>query len=121
MKLSTKAALFSSIVFPGSGYFIIQKNIRGFIFFFITIAVLSVIMIEVFHKAQIIAEKIVQGLIPLDINIIREQILTMPAVFSPQLMSSLSIVIGVLWLVGIVDSYRIGRLKETSDTLPVKS
>ena len=109
MKLSTKAAIYSGIVFPGAGYFIVKKSIHGAASFLITFAGLTVVMIEAFHKAQIIAEKIVSGVIPVDITLIREQILTIPGVFSPEVVSGISIMIGLVWLIGIVDSWRIGE------------
>ncbi len=108
MKLSTKAAIYSGLVFPGAGYFVVKKNFHGSIAFLITFAGLAVVVIEAFHKAQIIAEKIVAGAIPVDIGFIREQILETPGAFSPAVVSAISIVIGLVWLVGIVDSYRIG-------------
>ena len=109
MKLSTKAAIYSGIVFPGAGYFIVKKRVHGAASFLITFAGLTVVIIEAFHKAQIIAEKIVSGIIPADITLIREQILTTPGVFSAEMVSGISILIGFVWLVGIVDSWRIGE------------
>jgi len=112
MKLSTRAAIYSGLVFPGAGYFVVKKTIHGAVAFLITFAGLAVVMIEAFHKAQIIADKIVMGAIPIDIGVIREQILTTPGVFSTPVVSAISIVIGLVWLVGIVDSWRIGKQDE---------
>ena len=70
MKLSTKAALYSSIVFPGSGYFIVKEKIRGYIACSISFACLVIYIIEAFHKAQIIAHKIVNGEIAYNISLV---------------------------------------------------
>lgn len=112
MKLSIKAAIFSGIVFPGAGYFLVDKRIRGFISLVATISILIFIMIDIFHRANIIAEKIVFGVIPYDIAIIREQILLTPGNISPELMGVLSMVIGLIWVVSIIDAYYIGRCVE---------
>ena len=108
MKLSTKAAIYSGIVFPGAGYFVVKKNTHGVVSSLITIAGLVVVVIGAFHKAQIIADKIIAGVIPFDVALIREQIFITPGLFSPDAVSLISIVIGAIWLVGIVDSWRIG-------------
>ncbi len=109
MKLSTKAALYSGLVFPGAGYFIIKKITHGTVSCLMSLAGLTVVVIEVFHKAQAISEKIITGAMPVDIGLIREQILTIPGTFPPEIVSSISIMIGLIWLVGIVDSWRIAE------------
>ena len=117
MKTATKAALFSAIVFPGAGYFVVKKNVRGVVASLITLAGLSIMMVEAYQKAQIIAEKIVAGIIPLDIQIIREQIMITPGNLSPDVVMYLSISVGVVWLFGIIDSYRIGKSQQVINTV----
>jgi len=114
MKLSTKAAIYSALVFPGAGYFVVKKTVHGAVAFLITFVGLALVMVEAFHKAQIIADKMVAGAIPLDIGVIREQILTTPGVFSATVVSAISIVIGVVWLGGIIDSWRIAKRGEAA-------
>ena len=112
MKLSTRALIYSGLVFPGAGYFVVKKTVHGAIAFLITFIGLVVVMIEVFHKAQIIAEKIVMGVIPIDISVIREQILVTPGMFNISVVSAVSVVIGLVWLVGVVDSWRLAKQEE---------
>ncbi len=109
MKLSIKAALLSGLVFPGAGYFIVRKKITGLIIFILTCSGLSALIVDTTHKAKIIAEKINQGVIPLDINIIQEQIHITPGVFSANTLIGISVIIGLLWIVGVADCYRIGK------------
>ncbi len=108
MKLSTRAALYSALVFPGAGYFVVKKPVYGSIAFLITFAGLAVVVTEAFHKAQIIAEKIVTGAIPADIGEMREQMLAIPGVFSPEVVSGVTVIIGLVWLVGVVHGYQLG-------------
>lgn len=115
MKLSSKAAMFSAIVFPGAGYFIVKKTIRGGVSLAVTIACLIFIMADVFQRANIVRDKIIYGEIPVDIAVIREQILLTPGSMSPQDVGALSIVIGLVWVVSILDSYLTGRRIESEE------
>ncbi len=115
MKLSMKAALYSGLLFPGAGYFVVQKKLRGSVALLVTIAGLSIIIIESIHKAQIIAEKIVSGAIQLDVKVLRQQILETPGIFNPDLLSGVYFIIGLVWFVGIVDCYRIGGIIQAKD------
>ena len=117
MKVATKAALFSAIVFPGAGYFIVKKNVQGSVALLVTLTGLAIMMVEAYQKAQIIAEKIVAGTIPLDILIIREQIILTPGNLTPEEVTYLSFAIGAVWLFGIVDCYRIGRAQQGMDSV----
>ena len=112
MKLSTKAAIYSTIVFPGAGYFVVKKYVHGVIALLFAFGSLAVVFIEAYHKAQIIAEKIVLGLLPINITVIREQLLIIPDVYGPNVVSAATGLIVLIWLIGILDSYRIGRAIE---------
>lgn len=112
MKLSVKVLIYSGLVFPGAGYFILKKKLRGAMTFAITISCLLFIITEVFHRANIIAEKIIHGEIVYDIAIIRDQILLTPGSLSEGTMNALSMVIGMVWLIGMLDSYYLARRQE---------
>ncbi|MDH5424327.1 MAG: hypothetical protein OEY29_04975 [Gammaproteobacteria bacterium] len=113
MKLSNKAAMFSAIVFPGAGYFVVKKTIRGVVSLVVTIGCLSYPMTDVFQRAVAVRDKIINGEIPIDIVLIREQILLTPGSMTQQDVSTLSLLIAVVWLVSIIDSYLIGRRSES--------
>ncbi len=82
--------------------------------FAITISCLLFIITEVFQRANIIAEKIIHGEIVYDIAIIREQILLTPGALSEGTMNALSIVIGMVWLISMLDSYYLARRQEAT-------
>ncbi len=109
MKLSTKAALFSGLLFPGSGYFIVKKKRRGFLFFVVTLASLAIILIEAIHKAQVIAQDILSGALVMSVETLREQIQITPGAFSPEIISAVTYFVVGLWVISIVDCYRIGQ------------
>lgn len=114
MKLSVKVLIYSGLVFPGAGYFILKKKLRGVMAFAITFSCLLFIITEVFHRANIIAEKIIRGEIVYDIAVIREQILLTPGSLSEGAMNTLSILIGMVWLFSMLDSYYLARRQEAS-------
>ncbi|MEH6591604.1 MAG: hypothetical protein V7746_15195 [Halioglobus sp.] len=109
MKKSTKAIVFAVLVFPGAGYFILGAMKRGLAVLITTLACLAVILLESIHKAEYISQQILDGNISLDALAIREQIESAPGLFSPGLISALSVIILLLWITGIVDAYRLGR------------
>lgn len=123
MKLSIKATLYSALVFPGAGYFILNRNKQAITFLLLTIAGLACIAYEpikqiplVIQKTQLMAEKIAYGQLPMDLTVIvpmiRQDILNTLDSTNPTLMSSISISLGILWLIGIFDCYRLGKQKE---------
>ena len=116
MKLSVKVLLYSGLVFPGAGYFILKKTLRATVAFAITIGCFLFIMKEVFYRANIVAEKIVQGDIPYDIAVVREQILLTSGALSEGTMSTLSGIIAIVWLVGLLDGYYLARRKESNES-----
>jgi len=109
MKLSTKAALYSGLLFPGSGYFIVKKKKQGFLFLIIALASLTILITEAIHKAQVIAQDIVSGALVMNIETLQEQIQITPGVFSPGIISAVTYFVVGLWLVSIIDCYRIGQ------------
>lgn len=116
MKLSTKAAIYSGIVFPGAGYFAVKKPIRGLVAALISLVYLGLVIVEAVHKAQIIAQDILNGLIRYDIASIRAQIELTPGIISTQALTLATIAIAIVWVVGIIDSYRIGKNIDLQNT-----
>ncbi|NRB38225.1 MAG: hypothetical protein HRU20_07110 [Pseudomonadales bacterium] len=109
MKTSSKSVIYSAVVFPGAGYFILSKKKQAMVFLALTLSCLCVIFYDAYYKAQIIADKIVNGYLAIDINVIRNEIQTSTGIVDPFIITSITIAIGLLWLLGIVDCYRIGR------------
>jgi hypothetical protein len=109
MKVSSKALIYSLIVFPGSGYFIAKNKLRGGISLSISLICLAIFMIEAFHKAQTLAEKIIKGEIPYDIEVIRQQIPLVSGYFSNEFITVTTVVIVLTWIIATFDSFRIAR------------
>jgi hypothetical protein len=108
LKLATKAALFSAFVLPGAGYFVLHKTGRGILALLITLGTLVVMMQEASYKAKIIGEKIVQGSIPINVESIQHEILTLPGKYNADTLALLSWTLLAVWLISIADGYRTG-------------
>ena len=118
MRKSVKAALFSALLFPGSGHFVLRKHVRGALLAGISIACLYVLVSTAVEIARQISDEIVSGRIPLDSARITDEV-AMRSAGDDSLGTRLStyLLIGC-WLVGIVDSWRAGRRQDARERRP---
>ena len=120
MTQSVKAALFSALVFPGSGHFLLKKHIRGFLLTGVSIVCVYALLSTAVEKAQEISLGIQSGEIPLDIARIMEEATLQAASSGSELANISTYLLGICWLVGIIDSYRVGRLQDKTDSFRKK-
>ncbi|MBU1568202.1 MAG: hypothetical protein KJ630_21585 [Proteobacteria bacterium] len=111
MTRSIKAMLLSAFVFPGAGHFFLKRHICGLVLTSAAIASLYFLISGVAERALQITEKIQRGEVQLDVVAITELISTQPTGTEAQLFDIASAVLIITWLIGIVDSYRVGRIK----------
>jgi hypothetical protein len=116
MRESLKAALFSAFLFPGSGYFLLKRQIRGVLAVGFCVFCLVVLVSFAMEKAQAISLKIQTGEIPLDITRITEEVSILVSSGDTLLANFASYGLLVCWLVSIFDGYRIGRLVERAES-----
>ena len=109
MTPSSKAALLSALVFPGSGHFYLKKHIVGALLAGISLVCIYLLISTVMEAAQVISLKIENGEIPLDIEQIRAEIHKQSAASSSTTIGIATWLLGICWLTGIVDSFRLGR------------
>lgn len=109
MNKPIKAALLSALVFPGVGHFYLKKHVAGTILAGASIVVLCFVTSKIVALALQITETITRGEVELDITAITALILTQPTGTETQFFSFASAVLIILWLIGIVDSYRVSR------------
>ena len=106
-----KAALLSAFVFPGVGHFLLKKYIPGTILAGSAFAGLYFLIAKTVERTLQIIDKIQGGEI-LDITAISELLLKQPTGTEAQLLNTATAVLTISWLIGIVDSYRIGRVQD---------
>ena len=109
MKKSMKAALLSGLVFPGVGHLILKKYAAAAVLAGTTCAALYFLIAEAVEKAVQISEQIQSGKIPSDMASISVEISRMTAAGDTRLLNIATGALIIAWLIGIVDSYRVGR------------
>ncbi|MGB1801219.1 MAG: hypothetical protein ACPHLK_10395 [Gammaproteobacteria bacterium] len=112
MNKSTKAVLLSALLFPGSGHFYLKKPVMGVSLTVISVVCLGFITVSVFKLAKAISDKILNGEIAPDIIEITNAVTEGLADTGLHQLNLLTIVIFSCWIVGMLDSYRIGRKQD---------
>jgi hypothetical protein len=111
MKTPLKAALISALVFPGAGHLFLKKYTSGIILTSAFSLALYFLMIDLMSKAEYMIQQIETGNIRLELSSITEQLTNQSIGMSDQTSSLITFSIGLLWVVAILDAYRVGRIK----------
>jgi len=114
MKKPTKAALLSAFVFPGVGHFLLKKRIHGVVLAGTAIAALYFLIAKTVERTLLVTEKIQSGEVPLDTATIAELVSSQGSDTDAQLLNIAVTALFISWLIGIVDSYRVGRAQDKS-------
>ncbi|MFV2055273.1 MAG: hypothetical protein ACC707_02355 [Thiohalomonadales bacterium] len=109
MNRSIKAALLSALLLPGAGHIYLKKTITGFVLAISASSAIYWLVSNAIEMALEISEKIQSGNVPLDVTAITALVETQSAAVESQQINIASMVLLVVWIIGIVDSYRIGR------------
>lgn len=117
MKKSTKAALLSTLVFPGAGHIYLKKHIVGILLGGISIAGVYYLMQYAVERALEISAKIQTGAVRPDLATIVELVTKQPVATETQLLDMATTAIVVCWIIGILDSFRVGLARDRSDGL----
>ena len=115
MKKSLKAVLFSAFVFPGGGHLYLRKYTQAAVLILVSVACVGVLLFVAMQKAQQISDKILAGEIPLDLTSITAEVSNQVAAGGTQMADIATYLLLTCWLVGIVDSYRLGRTQDRID------
>jgi hypothetical protein len=115
MRKSLSAVLLSAFIYPGSGHFFLKKYIQGIVLAGVASVCLYFLLKTVITLALEIRDKILNGEIPVDMIRITEEIwklLDESGIHQINISTSLFI---VCWIIGIFDSYRLGRIADTGN------
>ena len=118
MKKSTIAVLLSAFIFPGSGHFYLKKYIAGVLLVGTSFAAMYYLISMVVDRAFEVSKKIQTGDIPLDIEAITELLSQQSTGTDVQLLNIATTALIFCWLIGIIDSYRVGRIRDKNDKMP---
>ena len=112
MRKSVKAALLSGLVFPGAGHFFLKRPISGAVLACAALSSLYLIISYSVERALKITEQIQRGEVPANVDTIAELVSRQPIGAEAQLYDMALLALLVSWLLGIFDSYRIGRAQD---------
>ena len=112
MKRSSKAALLSGLVFPGIGHIVLKQYLRGSVLMLFALVALSAIVTTIYQRALTIVDRINSGDVPVDTGAIAEMVSNSPSGADSFIENIAVIVLGACWLIGIIDSYRLGVAQE---------
>lgn len=116
MKISTKAALFSGLLFPGIGHIYLRQYARGMLLALAAAGAFYIMVSTAFQAALEITAKIESGEIPLESQTIAALVARQSDAAGPAA-NIAALVLLISWIIGIVDSYRAGRrLEQSPDT-----
>ncbi len=109
MKKHTKAALLSTFIFPGVGHFLLKKHIQGALLAGTALVALYFLIAKSVEKTLLVFEKIQSGETALDAAAITELVSNQTSGTETQLLRLATAALIISWLIGIADSYRVGR------------
>ncbi len=112
MKKSSKAALLSGLIFPGIGHMVLKQYLRGSVLMFSALAAFLVIVTRVFQRALTIVDRINSGDVPVETAAIAELVSNSTSGADSFIENTAVVVLGACWLIGIIDSYRLGVAQE---------
>jgi hypothetical protein len=124
MKPSTQAVIYSALIFPGLGLWLLGKRGRAAVFAMPAIAAIVYMLIGAWKIAHRIAEQLSEeilatGQISLDIGSILGQVRAAVA-DAPGLQDAQWIFL-LSWILGIVSTYAVGRSLEQTQPSPATS
>jgi len=119
VKTSTKAVLLSAFVFPGTGHIYLKRYSPGVVLIGASFAALYYLVSKAIEKALQIAEKIQSGDVQPDVEAITELVSEVSTGPEAQLLNIAAATLIVCWLIGIIDSYRLGRARDKKDEVLV--
>jgi hypothetical protein len=109
MNNALKGAMWSGLIWPGLGQVVLKRYKRGIAIVLAVGVILTVIVVKAARFALAILDKIdLQGG-PIDAGTIYNAAVQASAGTGGLSFNLLSLLMVVLWVVGIVDAYRIGR------------
>jgi hypothetical protein len=113
MKKSTKVVLFSLLVFPGAGHFLLRKWKWGLFFLIATFAPVCYVVIYAYNRAQSIMDRIITGEIPMDPAVIRTLIYEKPTGTETFLLGIAHVVLLACWLSAVGHAWMKAKSQET--------
>jgi uncharacterized metal-binding protein len=121
MDNSLKGALLSGLVFPGLGQLVLKHYKRGAIIIIAVLISLFIVVVEAVQRALAILEEIQLEGSEISISSISEAA-SRASTTSGSLAFNLALSLAILlWIIGAVDAYRIGKKKDIEKGLAIQA
>lgn len=111
MKISTKAALLSALVFPGAGHLLLKRYLWAGILAGTAAIALYLLISHAIETALKAVEQIQAGAIPANVAGITEFISKAPTGTEALIIDIASALVVIVWVLAMLDAYRLGRLE----------
>jgi len=115
MKNSIKGAVVSGLVFPGLGQVVLRHYKRGIALALAVTLSLLVVVVKALRQAFAILEKIEAEGRVIDMSTISSVAAQTSTTSDSLVYNFVLLLIILLWIVGIVDAYRLGRKKDLEE------
>lgn len=116
MTKASKAALLSGLVFPGAGHMWLQQYLRGWVLMLSALIASSLIIRNIFQHALTIVDRINSSDILANTGAIAEMVANSASHTNGLAENTAMIVLLACWLIGIIDSFRLGAAEEKRNT-----
>lgn len=104
--------MLSGKIFPGIGHIVLKQHLRGSILMLFALVALSAIVTKIYRRALTLVDRINSGEIPVDTGAIAEMVSNSTSGADSFIENIAVVVLGACWLIGIIDSYRLGVARE---------
>ena len=111
MRRSVKSSLLSALVFPGAGHVFLKKYLIGTGLAAAAFFALYVVVSKALERVMLIVAKIESGEVQLDVVAIAE-LVSKQSIGTETQFNIPATVFLVCWIIGVVDSYRVGRSQD---------
>lgn len=108
MSRALKASLLSALVLPGAGHLYLRRYLRGLVLAALALAALWFVLAETLAVANDILAEAERGAAT-DVTALADLIGERAAHAESAGVGRATLFLGVIWVVGIVDAYRLGR------------
>lgn len=108
MKKPINVTLLSLLIFPGIGHLFLKKYALAIAFICSFGYLLMSLVVEIHDKTQELANSIIRGDIPLNIEQISKAIIESDVLNNPTI-SSMSYILMLIWVLAAFDAYRIAK------------
>lgn len=109
MKTPLKPVLLSALVFPGLGQLMLKNYLSAVVFMGSSTIVLYFLVSDILTKVNKILAQVQSGQLPLTVESISKALSAHSTGLSMQTLNMISYLLVTLWIISIVDAYRISR------------